>query len=96
MPHGLQIFDAAGNIVLDLDHRIMRILTVQTVAGGSGNVWVPPGAYTITPVINTTDMSHASKAIPRVIVQGDGNTSWDYGSVAANDRANSRVMLSAY
>jgi hypothetical protein len=39
MAAGLQIWDASGNLVLDASHRVMRIIGVIPISGGSSSVF---------------------------------------------------------
>ncbi len=38
MPQGLQVFDASGNITLDLTDRVGRILGAQVITSANGSV----------------------------------------------------------
>lgn len=41
MPAGIQCWDAAGNLTLDMTDRIVKVLGVVDTGTGGGSIWVP-------------------------------------------------------
>lgn len=85
MPQGLQCWNAAGVLVLDLPDRITRILGSATIASGSsgtithasfatGNIWfMLKNANTYngyTPQITVNNTTHQISYAPRTAKQG--------------------------
>lgn len=95
MPQGLQLWNPQGELILDITHRVMKVLTVELVNGASGNKSVNTGAYTITSIATAATDTDRNKALPRVNING-GSVDWDYGSVPTSQRANTRLQLSAF
>jgi len=74
MPAGMQVFDAAGNLLIDITTRLSRVIGTQAIAAGSSGSLVVPNAgqgaiwWAICP-------SSASRYVPLVSLSGS-TISW--------------------
>lgn len=92
---GLQVFNEYGQITLDLSDRVMKVLTVQLVAGTNGAIAVPSGNYQVVAQSRATGMSERDKSQATLTLTGD-RLSWDYGSVPPASRRNDEIMVSVF
>lgn len=86
MPAGMQIFDAAGNLQLEISDRVFRLLTIAQVGTTvTGSISVP-GLDTGTPIIQAVTVT-SSRRGPTITTSGN-NVNWDYGSTPLGERDN--------
>lgn len=83
MAQGLQIFDASGNIVLDVTDRVFRVLSINAVGATDGSVTVPELTQG-TPIVAITGSGGAGRA-PQATVTGT-TVSWSYGDIPTGQR----------
>jgi hypothetical protein len=51
MPQGLQLFNEAGNLILDIGSRPLKILQVSTISAGTNQtISIPPNTGTVVPI----------------------------------------------
>lgn len=95
MPQGLQIFDASGNIVLDISDRVYRLLTVADITTAATGSITVPGIANGTPIIVPVRYTESKKA-PTLTTTGTG-VSWNYGTTPLADRdANLRITVALF
>lgn len=91
MPAGLQIFDATGELKLDITDRVFRFLTVVVPSGVSGSVAVPElatGTALVATIPGTTDDTKK----PPVVSSGGGVVSWNYSSIPVGQRDTNALL----
>jgi hypothetical protein len=91
MPAGLQVFDAAGNLEIDVTTRLTRILGSATV-NSTGSVDVPEFAEGSPWYVVTVDPT-TPYAEPGITFSGTA-LSWDYGG--ATFRATVTIIYGVY
>lgn len=80
MTAGLQVFDAAGRITLDVTDRICKVLgSVTIAAGSSGSVALPDLQGNQPFVMFVPDEWNVGALMPSISV-GSALISWGYGS----------------
>ncbi len=78
MGQGLQVWDASGNLVLDIGDRLTRFVDVIAVAvGASGTVQLPPGTPWWYSVVTSGTTAVGSAYTPAISV--DANNLLSYG-----------------
>lgn len=86
MTAGMQIFDAAGNLTLEVSDRVFRLLTIAQVGTTvTGSISVP-GLDQGTPIIQAVSVTQTRRA-PNISTSGN-NVNWDYGSTPLGERDN--------
>lgn len=87
MPQGLQIFDAQGNLIMDVTDRLSRVLGVVTtnaVAGSLVNADLTSGTpYHINSNADGTVVNQQDAEC--VVTFSDTTMSWTYGAGTARD-----------
>lgn len=86
---------ATGAVILEINNRVMRMLSVSLVQGASGATSVPTDRQSVIAVNVPVDESSFTKAAPAIVTNG-GAVSWSYGSHDPSDRGKGNVMVVAY
>lgn len=90
MPQGLQAWDAAGNLVIDIDTRLMRTLTTVTTGTTDGSMTV--SAATQGSVVTAATNTPADGVTPTVSVSGT-TVSWSFGGAPAPSRRSVDLII---
>ena len=86
MPQGLQVWDAAGNLILDLTDRLGRLLGIATLTNPTDGNITDAGFASGTPWFVCLPISGGAVSTPQVGVAGNV-ISWDFiagGNYATN------------
>lgn len=77
MPYGLRVYDANGNITLDVTDYIAKIVYTKTVSGtSSGSVYVPGVANKKAIVLPTATANNPSGFTAICELTNDGYLNW--------------------
>ena len=78
MPYGLRVYDANGNISLDITDYIAKIVYTKTVSGtSSGSVYVPGVANKKAIALPTATANNQSGFTAICKLTNDGYLNWD-------------------
>lgn len=77
MPQGLQVWDAAGNLTLDLTDRIGRLLGIATLTSPTDGNLTDAGFASGTPWFVCLPYSGGASSTPDVSIAGNV-ISWDF------------------
>ena len=77
MPQGLQVWDASGNLILDLTDRLGRILGISTLTSPTDGSITDAGFASGTPWFICLPISSGAASTPQCSVAGNV-ISWDF------------------
>jgi hypothetical protein len=77
MPQGLQVWDASGNLILDLTDRLGRILGISTLTPPTDGSVINADFATGTPFWACVPVSSGRAPVPNVSFSGT-TLSWDF------------------
>jgi hypothetical protein len=77
MPQGMQIWDASGNLILEISDRIARVLGVASITGGTDGSVTNAGFSTGTPFWACVPVASGRAPVPDVSLSGT-TLSWDF------------------
>lgn len=93
MPAGLQMWDPAGNLIVDISMRLGRVLGVAALTGGVNGSAVNDGLTTGTPFWMLTCIT--SPLVRQPVISVSGSTiSWDFGGLGGG--LNWRLVYGVY
>jgi hypothetical protein len=91
---GVQVFDASGNLLIDVTTRLSRVIGTQTItAGSSGSLAVPNATqgqiwWAISP-------SNGSRYVPLISISGN-TISWSTNTSYPNGPVDSLLIYGLY
>lgn len=95
MPAGLQVFDASGNLQLEISDRVYRLLTfvdIPTTNSGSQAIAGLDGGSAVIGAVTV----NTSRRGPTLGISG-GSLTWNYGSIPSGERDTSlRVFVAVF
>lgn len=97
MPQGLQVWDASGNLVLDITDSITRVVAVIDVAAGASGTYQLPEGRPFWYSCNNNFSAVGSSYAPAVSVDSNNLLSYSAGSTLPGAPANScQLMVGVY
>lgn len=81
MPQGLQVFDANGQIVLDVTDRLTKILGTLTTTTSDGSLAIPAPGWGTVWIQMSAVSGEDFLAVPRVYYQG-GAIYWTFSGAS--------------
>jgi hypothetical protein len=97
MPQGLQVWDAGGNLVLDITDSITRVVAVIDVAAGASGTYQLPEGRPFWYSCNNTFSAASSSYAPAVSVNSSNLLSYSAGgSLPGTAADNCKLMVGVY
>lgn len=94
MPQGLQVFDAGGNLTLDVTDRISRVLGVVTIAANASGSVSSAGFSGLSPFWFCVPLASFDSYLPEFSFDAGTNTlSWTWPFTGVAD---CRLVYGAY
>ena len=89
MPQGIEVRDANGNVIVNIDSRLARYISVVNTGTSNGSVSVANS------VVLPTVASEPVAGQPQLSVAG-GTVSWSFGNLESSRRVAADVQILAF